>query len=445
MAFFTPLEFFHRKPAAAQPRNNRLCLGLLISVLSGCGHPTGVLAPVAPTAPDATIVKLLAVTTRLPSNDPGTLYTGRRDRGFSLDEIDVSIPPEAKRKAGEVAWPKRLPPDPRIDFATVGVRHLDSSKEAGSQWVDKHLPKSHDVLVFVHGFNNTYEDAVYRFAQIVHDSKIDAAPILFTWPSGASLFDYNYDRESTIYSRDGLETALHLLANNRNVHEITILAHSMGTWLAMESLRQMAIRDGRVAPKIQNVILASPDIDVDVFARQFRDLGDRRPRFTVFVSQDDRALAVSRMVAGNVSRLGQIDPNKEPYRTAVLKSGIAFIDLTKLDTGDSLHHAKFAESPQIVQAIGTRLAAGQTLTDAQIGLGGGITILAAGTAKAVGTGVGLAISAPLAAVDPDTRRNLSGQVDNLNRQVNGTSTEIDPGGIGKKLLLTSDAEAEKAE
>jgi esterase/lipase superfamily enzyme len=445
LVFFALIELFRHKPAASQSRNNRFCLGLLILVLAGCGHPTGVLAPVTPTAPDATIVKLLAITTRAPSNDPGTLYSGRRSRGFSLDEIDVSIPPESKRKPGEVAWPKRLPPDPRIDFATVGVRHLDSTKEAGSQWVDKHLPNSRDVLVFVHGFNNTYEDAVYRFAQIFHDSKIDAAPILFTWPSGARLFDYNYDRESTIYSRDGLETALHLLAKNRNVHEITVLAHSMGTWLAMESLRQMAIRDGRIAPKIKNVILASPDIDVDVFARQFRDLGDRRPRFTVFVSQDDRALAVSRFVAGNVNRLGQIDPNKEPYRTAVLKSGIAFIDLTQLDTGDSLHHAKFAESPQIVQAIGTRLAAGQRLTNAQIGLGDGITILAAGTAKAVGTGVGLAVSTPLAAVDPDTRRNLSGQVNNLNRQVNATSTEIDPNGIGKQLLLSPDAHTQKVE
>ncbi|MGK8642933.1 alpha/beta hydrolase [Brucella anthropi] len=42
-------------------------------------------------------------------------------------------------------------------------------------------------------------EAVYRFAQLVHDAKIDAAPVLFTWPSRGNVLDYVYDRESTIY------------------------------------------------------------------------------------------------------------------------------------------------------------------------------------------------------------------------------------------------------
>jgi esterase/lipase superfamily enzyme len=33
------------------------------------------------------------------------------------------------------------------------------------------------VLVFVHGFNNRFEDAVYRFAQIVHDTRADVVPV----------------------------------------------------------------------------------------------------------------------------------------------------------------------------------------------------------------------------------------------------------------------------
>jgi esterase/lipase superfamily enzyme len=396
-----------------------VALSCLMTVLSGCGHPVGVLAPIAATVPNASVADLLVVTTRRPSGDPGTLYGGQRDSGFSIDAIKVSIPPESARKVGEVQWPKRLPPNPKTDFATLAVNRLPPTYKAGSDWLAQNLPESRDVLVFVHGFNNQYEDAVYRFAQIFHDSKAAVAPILFTWPSGGSVFDYNYDRESTIYSRNGLETLLHLLARDPRVHEVTVMAHSMGTWLAMESLRQMAIREGRVAPKIHNVILASPDIDVDVFARQFRDLGDLHPNFTVFVSQDDRALAVSRIVAGNVNRLGQIDPNAEPYRSAAQKAGITMIDLTKLKTDGSSHHAKFAESPEIVQAIGTRLVAGQALTESSIGLGDSVTMLAAGTAKAVGAGVGLAVSAPLSVVDPATRRNLSGQTSNLIGQVSG--------------------------
>jgi esterase/lipase superfamily enzyme len=153
---------------------------------------------------------------------------------------------------------------------------------------------------------------VFRFAQIVHHSGAKVAPILFTWPSRATLFDYKYDRESTNYSRTAFELTLKTLARDPNVKDITVLAHSMGTWLAMESLRQMAIRDGRVDPKINNAILASPDIDVDVFARQFTEMGQVHPKFTIFVSPDDRVLAASRMISGDVLRLGAINPAVEP-------------------------------------------------------------------------------------------------------------------------------------
>ena len=68
----------------------------------------------------------------------------------------------------------------------------------------------------------------------------------------------------------------------------------------------MAIRDGRVAPKIRNVLLAAPDVDVDLFREAVLDMGKSRPSFTLFVSQDDRALALSRRIWGDV-RLGAID------------------------------------------------------------------------------------------------------------------------------------------
>ena len=140
-------------------------------------------------------------------------------------------------------------------------------------WLKQHLPRNRRVLVFVHGFNNRFEDAVYGLAQIAHDSGTDAAPILFTWPSRGSIFQYVYDRESTISSRDALEETLRRVANDPGVGEVTVMAHSMGAWLLMETLRQMAIRDGRVTAKVRNVILAAPDVDVDVFATQWRSIG----------------------------------------------------------------------------------------------------------------------------------------------------------------------------
>jgi esterase/lipase superfamily enzyme len=259
--------------------------------------------------------------------------------------------------------------------------------------------------VFVHGFNNTYEDSVFRLAQIVHDSGMQATPILFTWPSRASLFGYEYDKESTNYSRTAFEQSLRVLAEDPEVKDITILAHSMGTWLAMEGLRQMGIRDGHVESKIHNVILASPDIDIQVFAKQYVEMGSPKPKFTIFVSQDDRALAASSLITGRVARLGGINPAAEPYRTKLEQAGITAIDLTKVKSGDSMNHGKFAESPQIVQLIGQRLMTGQPLTDSNVSLGEGVAAVVGGTARTVGTVAATAVSAPLQIMEhPQTRK-----------------------------------------
>lgn len=350
-------------------------------------------------------VDMLVATTRQSSGDPRTLFNGERSPKPSMTDVEVSIPP--KRASGTVQWPSRLPPNPSTDFAVTRVRQVQTVGE-GRAWFRQHIEGGH-ALVFIHGFNNTYEDSVFRLAQIVHDSGMQATPILFTWPSRAQLTGYEYDKESTNYSRTALEQSLRVLAADPAVKDITILAHSMGTWLAMESLRQMGIRDGRVNAKIHNVILASPDIDIQVFAKQYVEMGDPKPKFTIFVSQDDRALAASSFITGNVSRLGAIDPSKEPYRSRLEHAGITAIDLTKVKTGDSLHHGKFAESPEIVQLIGQRLMTGQTLTDSNVSLGQGVAAVIGGTARTVGTVAGAAVAAPLTIVErPTGTRKVTG-------------------------------------
>lgn len=366
---------------------------LLAPLLSACGHPVGVMEPVSISATSTrpTQIEMLVATTRQPSGDPRTLFNGERSPKPFLTEVTVSIP--AKRDSGTVQWPKKLPPDPVTDFAVTKVKQVATLHE-GRSWFRQHLEGGH-ALVFVHGFNNRYEDSVFRLAQIVHDSDMKATPILFTWPSRASLFGYEYDKESTNYSRTALEQSLRLLAQDSNVKDITLLAHSMGTWLAMESLRQMGIRDGRVASKIKDVILASPDIDIQVFAKQYAEMGQPKPKFTIFVSQDDRALAASSLITGSVARLGGIDPTKEPYRSRLEAAGITAIDLTKVKTGDRLNHGKFAESPEIVQLIGQRLMTGQPLTDSNITLGEGLTAVVGGTVETIGTVAATAAAAPV--------------------------------------------------
>lgn len=375
----------------------RIAVLFSVALLCACGgRLEGVLTPLpenSPISPEST-VSMLVATSRQPSGDPGTLFTGERSTELSLTEIKVSIPPN--RETGTVQWPRRLPPNPATDFAVV---HANTVDIAGARtWFRSHNSDGR-VLVFVHGFNNRYEDSVFRFSQIVHDSGAEVTPILFTWPSRARLVDYNYDKESTNFSRSALEGTLDALVQEPGVSEITVMAHSMGTWLAMESLRQMGIRRGGIPAKIKDVMLASPDLDVDVFTRQWNELGDRKPHFTIFVARDDRALALSRLISGGVQRVGSINPAEEPYRSRLEEQGIAAIDLTKVKSGDRLHHGKFAESPQIVQAIGVRLMDGQTLTDERIGLGDRIGSAVGGTIGTVGAIAGSAVSAPVKVIE----------------------------------------------
>jgi esterase/lipase superfamily enzyme len=381
----------------------------LALLLSGCASPPeGVLTPIAQTAPDATEVSIMVATTRSPSDNPGLLYSGERGTSIDFNEIVVSIPPAANRKIGEVQWPKKLPPNPVQDFATLSAKSVETPEDVRA-WYGRNRSPSGRLLIFVHGFNTRYESAVYRFAQIAHDSKTDATPVMFTWPSRGSVFDYGYDKESTNYSRSALEALLTEAALAPEIKDITILAHSMGTWLTMESLRQMAIRNDGVPSKIGNVILASPDLDVDVFRQQLADMGQKRPKFTVFVSQDDRALTLSRRISGNVDRLGQININDSTYRDEFELGGITILDLSALQVGDRLNHSKFAESPEVVKLLGQRLIDGQDVTDQDLGLGAELGATAMSVSNTVGSAAGMAISAPIAILDPKARDTFDAQ------------------------------------
>jgi esterase/lipase superfamily enzyme len=332
------------------------------ALVAACASgPRGFLLPDPSAAPAvaARRMDLLVVTTRHATPELGVLFSGERDTSESVSEIVVSVP--ALRQPGEVQWARRFPPDPAREFATLSI--AASGPENTRAWFERMGGSHRRVLVFVHGYNTRFESAVYRLAQIAADSGADAAPVLFTWPSRGRLFDYDYDRDSALFSRDALERLLIQADSGNRVEEITVLAHSMGALLAMEALRQAAIRKGRVPGKIRNVILASPDIDPQVFARQYDALGPSPPHFTIFVASDDRALRISRLLAGNLRRLGSIDPSKEPYRSRLeARRNITVIDLTAVKSGDRFNHGRFAEAPDVVQMIGRRLINGQVLS-----------------------------------------------------------------------------------
>lgn len=347
-------------------------------------RPDNVLRPVGAAPEGANVVSMLVVSTRAPSDRPGQVYSGRRGANTTLATIDVSVPPN--HRLGHIEWPDDDTVDPSREFATLQIQLID--RPAMRAWFARSGARGH-VLIYVHGFNVPFDGAVYRLAQLTHDSGATSAPILFTWPSLGSTFAYVYDRESAAYSRDALEGMLRLAAQNPEVTDITILAHSMGTWLAIEALRQYAIRHGRVDPKVRNVILASPDLDADVFRTQFQALGDKRPNFTFLIARDDRALLLSRLLAAGVTRVGAADVTREPYRSALARAeGVTVVDMTGLSVADRMNHTVYAESPEAVRVLSAIFMTGEAIdpsSGVHIGaqLGGAVIVLAQSVTTAV--------------------------------------------------------------
>ncbi|WP_245270658.1 alpha/beta hydrolase [Beijerinckia mobilis] len=379
----------------------------------------GFLTPVAASVPGTSHVDLLVVTTRLPTKAPGVLFSGARAPKASFADITISIPPDSNRQIGEVQWPRTQPGNPLTDFVAVRTDIVD--RDTAIRHLHESIVRTHrrHVLLFVHGFNNKFDDAVFRFAQIIHDSNAQVTPVLFTWPSRGSILAYGYDRESANFSRTALEDTLRFLAKDPDVQEVSILAHSMGNWVALEALRQMAIRDGRIAPKIRNVLLASPDVDVDNAREQINDMGPNRPRFVLFVAQNDHALQVSQRIWGG-PRLGAVNPDVEPMHSTLEQERIKVVNMTDIKSSDPLNHGTFAQDPEIVQLIGTRILQGQTISDSRAGLGDLIIERATDAATSVGTVAGLAVSAPVAVIDPATREHYGDQINALGEHIGDT-------------------------
>ena len=300
----------------------------------------------------ATVVQEFVVTTR---KDLGTPTTGEAGQAKFLTTT-ISVPPG--HEAGVIERPSITPETKKRHFVIVGQRKLDEAQfnaEIASQ-VSGRVGVSRDVLVFIHGFNTGYDEARFRLAQIVTDSGFTGVPVLFTWPSRNKFLAYGSDRESATASRDALEKLLRDLGQTPGVGRVHVLAHSMGTFLAMEALRQNAIAgQADLNGKLGDVMLAAPDIDLDVFRSQLARIG-KSARISVFAAADDRALSLSSTLAGDRQRVGALNLDDPKQVDEIARLGVRVYDLTASKGADIFRHGTFAEAPQVVKAIGAQLA-----------------------------------------------------------------------------------------
>ncbi|MCE6967934.1 alpha/beta hydrolase [Cereibacter sphaeroides] len=345
-----------------------LCTAVMVAAmaLTGCSRPpdlVGIDNPEVPAAsvPDVSRHRMFIMTTRQATEVVGAFFSARRAPELGLASVDVTVPPI--HVTGQLERAKRLPPDPRKEFAVIDPA-IYSTDAAFIAAVDRELsrrpPGQRRLLLFIHGYNNTTSDAILRLTQFVEDTGFQGVPVLFSWASAARTPRYVYDLNSALVARVKLKELASILGRTK-ADGMDIFAHSMGTFLTMEGLvdaQQAGTLNRR--GRIDSIMLASPDIDIDLFRTQVGLLPPAILRkMYLLVSRDDSALRFSRIIAGGVPRVGAADAAE------LEQLGVTVIDLSKIDDSSSGSHSKFAGSPEVVQLIGAGLNAAGRFGDAE--------------------------------------------------------------------------------
>jgi len=308
--------------------------------------PRGQMAHAPPAVPPGPTETIYVATTRAVDPETGT-FGSKRSEQASFARYDIAIP--SNRTPGTITFPPRgRAPDPTRDFLTTAEVIYPTEapfRRDLSLALRRSGSSGREATIFVHGYNSTYSEGIYRIAQLSHDLELPGVTMHYAWPSAATPFGYVYDRDSTVFARGGLESMLREVSTS-GADRIFLVAHSMGSALVVETLRQLAIRgDRRTLGKIAGVILISPDIDVDVFRVQAHDIGQLPQPFLIFGSKADRALKLSARLTGQSARLGSLT-----NIAAVADLDVTFFDVAAFDVGDG--HFNFGNSAALISLLG---------------------------------------------------------------------------------------------
>lgn len=317
----------------------RPVLLLCIAVLAAC-TPRGTMVIVPPETVEGPITTVYVGTTRV--FEPQGVYGGQRSEQMQFARYDIAVPPD--RELGEITYPKPKRPNVTTDFLTTQQVIYASDGDFRSDLRGAMAQNGRDAVIFVHGFNNTFTEGLYRIAQLRHDLEVPGVAVHYSWPSAAEPLGYVYDRDSMMFARAGLEELIREVIA-AGATRVTLVAHSMGSFLTMEALRSMALRDGQIAAQVRGVVLISPDIDVEVFRMQARDIGKLPQPFLIFGSDRDRVLRLSALITGQKGRLGSLENINQ----------VADLDVTYLDVGafsSGAGHFVAGTSPALIQLLG---------------------------------------------------------------------------------------------
>ncbi|MBK8491311.1 MAG: alpha/beta hydrolase [Saprospirales bacterium] len=286
-------------------------------------------------------VPVYYATDRKPSGklDPYKFYSGKPDpEGLAFGKCIVTIP--AIHELGELERPSWW----TLEFSENTARHMvlkEVSPLSESDFFQELqlaglTSNKHEALVFIHGFNVSFDEAALQAAQIAYDVSFGGIPVLYSWPSKGSVFKYGKDGKQNATTVPHLEYFLEALAQNGGFEKIHIVAHSMGNRALTESLMNLARKepDQRL---FDQVILAAPDVDSKAFVQDIAPLiYQTAQNVTLYASSKDKALLLSEKI-NKAPRAGEAGEH------LVVVDHIETVDASDIDT-DFLGHSYFSNT-----------------------------------------------------------------------------------------------------
>ncbi len=288
--------------------------------------------------------------------DGETRFTDEAGDDLAYGVASVSIPPNHVR--GELEspawWRFEFVADPErhVMFQSLELRAADDFFSDVREMVQN--SQARQAFVFVHGFNTSYEDGLRRTAQLHHDLNFDGAPIAYLWASRGEATPLAYNRDAVAVDRTAprLEAFLERVAEETGAERIHVIAHSMGSRALVQALERLAPRSD--AALFEQIILAAPDIDRQVFmdiASRILTVGER---FTLYASDQDQALEASRRWNGGYARAGGIGEDG-----IVVVNGLDSIDATAVRTEIfDIGHDYISDQQSILDDVAELLATG---------------------------------------------------------------------------------------
>jgi esterase/lipase superfamily enzyme len=202
-----------------------------------------------------------------------------------------------------------------------------------------------EVFIFVHGYNNTFEDAARRTAQMAYDLDFDGTPMMYSWPSQGSTTAYAIDEAAVGISGRRMADFLETVVAQSGAQRIHLIAHSMGNRALIEALQTyMAKRAPENRQRIfGQIVFTAPDVDRDYFTDAIQSLTGSAERVTLYASDNDYALRSSQFFHGA--------PRAGTAGDVIVKlAGLDSIDMSSVPA-DALGHSYFAANAGAIYDI----------------------------------------------------------------------------------------------